>query len=191
MTERLRFYPFGLSAQKRINNFLAEPERNDIQKDIIIEEPIKNIILRQVSFGYEKSKPILKKLDWQFQKGKVNHLTGENGSGKSTIMSLIMGLHQPKQGEIIINDKHKLSELNLIKWREKIAYAEHENLIENGLSTGQKQLTDLNQLFTNSENKEIFIFDEADNALDENNKKEFRQKIEKISKNKLVILISH
>jgi hypothetical protein len=63
MTERLRFYPFGLSAQKRINNFLAEPERNDIQKDIIIEEPIKNIILRQVSFGYEESKPILKKLD--------------------------------------------------------------------------------------------------------------------------------
>ncbi|CAI2189142.1 7624_t:CDS:2, partial [Funneliformis geosporum] len=115
MTERLRFYPFGLSAQKQINNFLAQPERNDIQKDIIIEEPIKNITLRQVSF-------------------------------------------------------------------EKIAYAEHENLIENGLSTGQKQLADLNQIFATSENKEIFIFDEADNALDENNKKEFWQKIEKISK---------
>ena len=36
-----------------------------------------------------------------------------------------------------------------------------------------------------------FIFDEADNALDENNQKKFRQKIEKISKKKLVILISH
>jgi len=63
--------------------------------------------------------------------------------------------------------------------------------VENGLSTGQKQLTDLNDLFANSENKEIFIFDEADNALDENNKKEFRQKMEKISRKKLVILISH
>ena len=63
--------------------------------------------------------------------------------------------------------------------------------MENGLSTGQKQLADLNNLFANSENKEIFIFDEADNALDENNKKEFRQKIEKISKKKLVILVSH
>jgi len=37
----------------------------------------------------------------------------------------------------------------------------------------------------------VFIFDEADNALDENNKKEFREKITKISKKKLVILISH
>jgi ABC-type bacteriocin/lantibiotic exporter with double-glycine peptidase domain len=102
-----------------------------------------------------------------------------------------MGLYQPQKGKILVNNKYKLSELNLIKWREKIAYAEHENLIENGLSTGQKQLVDLSSLFANSEDKEIFIFDEADNALDENNKKEFRQKIEKISKKKLVILISH
>jgi len=43
----------------------------------------------------------------------------------------------------------------------------------------------------NSEKKEIFIFDEADNALDENNQKKFRRKIEKISKKKLVVLISH
>jgi len=59
------------------------------------------------------------------------------------------------------------------------------------LSTGQKQLVDLDNLLANSEKKEIFIFDEADNALDENNQKKFRQKIEKISKKKLVILISH
>jgi len=43
----------------------------------------------------------------------------------------------------------------------------------------------------NSEKKEVFIFDEADNALDENNQKKFRQRIEKISKKKMVILITH
>ena len=59
------------------------------------------------------------------------------------------------------------------------------------MSTGQKQLADLNLLFAQSEKKEVFIFDEADNALDENNKKEFRQKVEIISKKKLVILITH
>jgi ABC-type bacteriocin/lantibiotic exporter with double-glycine peptidase domain len=64
-------------------------------------------------------------------------------------------------------------------------------LVENDLSTGQKQLADLNSLFTKSQKKEIFIFDEADNALDESNRQEFRQKVEKISKKKLVILISH
>ena len=102
-----------------------------------------------------------------------------------------MGLYQPSEGEIKINDKYKVSEINLMEWREKIAYAEHESLFENGLSTGQKQLADLNTLFASSENKEVFIFDEADNALDEKNKNEFRQRIEKISQEKLVILISH
>ncbi|CAG8464015.1 1071_t:CDS:10 [Ambispora leptoticha] len=142
--DRLKDYPYYFSAQKRLNWLLNQPERNDVQKDVLISEPIKAINLKK--------------------RGKVNYLTGENGFGKSTIISLVM---------------------------EKIAYAEHENLVENGLSTGQKQLTDLNNLFTNSEGKEIFIFDEADNALDENNKKEFREKIEGISKKKLVILIRY
>lgn len=190
-TERLRDYPAGLAAQKRINNFLALPERDDIQKNILITETITEIELKKVSFAYEKNNLVLKNSNWQFKKGKVNHLTGGNGTGKSTIISLIMGLYQPDEGKIIVNSKYKLDEINLIKWREKIAYAEHENLTKNGLSTGQKQLVDLNNLFANSENKEIFIFDEADNALDEENKKDFRQRIEKISQEKLVILISH
>ncbi|KLL04902.1 MAG: ABC transporter, ATP-binding protein [Mycoplasmataceae bacterium RV_VA103A] len=191
MAERLRFYPFGLSAQKQINDFLAEPERDDIQKNIIVPEPVESITFQKVSFSYQKNKPVLKKLDWEFRRGQVNHLSGENGFGKSTIISLIMGLYQTNQGKILINNKYKLNEINLIAWRKKIAYAEHENLVENGLSTGQKQLKDLDLLLTTSENKEIFIFDEADNALDEKNKKEFRQKIEKISKKRLVILINH
>ncbi|CFW92755.1 putative Xenobiotic-transporting ATPase [endosymbiont DhMRE of Dentiscutata heterogama] len=191
MAERLRIYPFGLSAQKQINDFLAEPERDDIQKNVLVSEPVENITLQKVSFAYQKSKSVLKKVDWEFRRGQVNHLTGENGFGKSTIISLIMGLYQPNQGQILINNKYKLNEINLIAWRKKIAYAEHENLVENGLSTGQKQRADLNSLLATSENKEIFIFDEADNALDEKNKKEFRQKIEKISKKKLVILINH
>ena len=191
MSERLKDYPYGLSAQKQINDFLQLPERDDIQKNVLILEPVENIILKKVSFNYEENKPVLKELDREFKVGKVNHLTGENASGKSTIISLIMGLYQPNEGEILINNKYKVSEINLIEWRKKIAYAEHNNLIENSLSTGQKQLADLDKLFENSKNKEVFIFDEADNALDENNKKEFRQKIEKISKNKLVILISH
>jgi ABC-type bacteriocin/lantibiotic exporter with double-glycine peptidase domain len=115
MTERLRFYPFGLSAQKQINNFLAQPERNDLQKNVLVEEPVEKITLKKVSFSYQENKPVLKKLVQSFQKGKVNYLMGENGSGKSTIINLIMGLYQPNEGEIVINNKYKLDEINLIK----------------------------------------------------------------------------
>jgi len=40
-------------------------------------------------------------------------LTGGNGTGKSTIISLIMGLYQPDEGKIIVNNKYKLDEINL------------------------------------------------------------------------------
>ena len=49
MIERLKDYPYGLSAQKQINNFLAQPERNDIQKNILISEPISTINLKKIS----------------------------------------------------------------------------------------------------------------------------------------------
>ncbi|CAG8472864.1 20128_t:CDS:2 [Cetraspora pellucida] len=134
MVERLRDYPYYFSAVQRINQFLAQPERDDIQKNLLIPERITSITFQQ--------------------QGKVNRLAGENGSGKSTRILLALGL----------------------------------NLITNGLSTGQKQLADLNNLFTASVDKEVFIFDEADNALDTNHRQEFRKKITTLSKKKLVIL---
>jgi ABC-type multidrug transport system fused ATPase/permease subunit len=115
MIERLRGYPYYFSSKKRLNNFLLLPERDDTQKNVLILEPVENITLKKVSFGYNKDKPVLKKIDWEFRKGKVNYLTGENGFGKSTIISLIMGLYQPQEGKILINNKYKTSEINLIK----------------------------------------------------------------------------
>jgi ABC-type bacteriocin/lantibiotic exporter with double-glycine peptidase domain len=49
----------------------------------------------------------------------------------------------------------------------------------------------LNNLFENSENKEVFIFDEADNSLDKKNQQEFRQRVKKLAQKKVVILVSH
>jgi ABC-type multidrug transport system ATPase subunit len=37
----------------------------------------------------------------------------------------------------------------------------------------------------------VLIFDEADNSLDEKNRQEFRKKIEKLSRDKLIILVGH
>ena len=71
-----------------------------------------------------------------------------------------------------------------------MAYCSHDNLVEKG-STGQKQLININQVLTQKQTARIFLFDEADNALDQENKKVFREKINRISKKKIIILISH
>jgi ABC-type bacteriocin/lantibiotic exporter with double-glycine peptidase domain len=115
MIERLRNYTYYFSAKKRLNDFLAQEERNDIQKNIFITEPIETISLKNVDFAYQTDNPILNNYEAEFYKGKINYLKGENGSGKSTTINLIIGLYQPNRGEIIINNKHKLDEINLIK----------------------------------------------------------------------------
>ena len=71
-----------------------------------------------------------------------------------------------------------------------MAYCAHDTLIEEG-STGQKQLTNISQMLANKKDAQIFLFDEADNALDEDNQKEFREKVKELTKNKVVIYIKH
>jgi ABC-type siderophore export system fused ATPase/permease subunit len=116
MIERIRNYTYYFSAKKRLNDFLAQEERNDIQKNIFITEPIEVINLKNINFAYSTSNPaILNNYNAEFRKGSINYLKGENGSGKSTTINLLMGLYQPNQGEILINSKHKLREINLTK----------------------------------------------------------------------------
>lgn len=186
----LRKYPRYSSARKQINDFFNnQPERDDIQKNLIISEKIESLSLKGIVFSYKANKLVFNELDLNFQKGKINYLQAHNGFGKTTVVNLLFGLYQPSKGKILINDQYKLDEINLIKWRKKIAYAEHNNLVEVNLSTGQKQLLDLNQTLA-QKNKDVFIFDEADNSLDEAKKKKFQSSLEQLSKNKLVIFLS-
>jgi len=51
-------------------------------------------------------------------------------------------------------------------------------------------LADLNNLFSSSEKKEIFIFDEAENNLDKNNREIIHKKIKILGLKKLVIVMN-
>jgi ABC-type Mn2+/Zn2+ transport system ATPase subunit len=66
---------------------------------------IKTINFEKVSFKYQSSSEwILENYTHSFTKGEINHLFGENGIGKSTILYLILGLVKPHKGQIIIVD---------------------------------------------------------------------------------------
>lgn len=51
-------------------------------------------------------KQILSNLNLSFPKGKLTVVTGQNGSGKSTMLKLIMGLIQPFSGQIYFNGQN-------------------------------------------------------------------------------------
>lgn len=62
-----------------------------------------DIEFENVSFSYEKGKPVLKHLNLRIMAGESIALVGETGGGKSTIINLICRFYEPTGGKILID----------------------------------------------------------------------------------------
>ena len=86
----------------------------------------KKIVLKNVSFRYtEQSELILNNIDVDIQHGQRIGLIGATGSGKSTMIDVIMGLLPPTEGDLLVDGRkiNNESESNLIEsWRATIAH---------------------------------------------------------------------
>ncbi len=79
---------------------------------------MKVIELKNVSFKYDEEY-VVKNVSFSIEKGSYTTIIGHNGSGKSTIAKLIMGLLEKEKGQIFV-DGLELNLENLYKIREKI-----------------------------------------------------------------------
>lgn len=69
-------------------------------------EDFRELSFKNVSFKYPDSdKYVLDGVTFNIRKGETISLVGVNGSGKSTIIKLIIGIYQPSRGEILINGR--------------------------------------------------------------------------------------
>ncbi|MGH8800791.1 MAG: ABC transporter ATP-binding protein, partial [Casimicrobiaceae bacterium] len=78
--------------------------------------------LRNVSFGYDRSRMILRGIDMSVPRGKVVAIMGGSGCGKTTILRLIGGQLRPRRGEVLVDgrDVHRLDRDALFAMRRKI-----------------------------------------------------------------------
>jgi ABC-type sugar transport system ATPase subunit len=60
--------------------------------------------LRRLSKSFSHVK-VLNEVSLNFRRGEVHALMGENGAGKSTLMKIIMGIHAPDSGEVVVDGK--------------------------------------------------------------------------------------
>jgi ATP-binding cassette subfamily C protein len=84
---------------------------------------------RDVSFGYGE-KIIVKSANFTLPVGEVATLIGPSGAGKTTIADLLVGLHEPDSGQVLI-DGVPLTDIDLARWRGKIGYIPQENILFN------------------------------------------------------------
>ena len=78
------------------------------------------IAFENVSFAYEKNRPVIKDLAFQIEDGESVGLIGANGAGKSTVMKLLLGL-LPAEGKIMV-DELEVTKANLAAVRRKLGF---------------------------------------------------------------------
>lgn len=96
------------------------------------KEPLKSIEgtieFEDVFFEYEKDVPVLKGVSFKAEAGTTTALVGSSGSGKSTILSLVLNFIQPTEGVVSIDGKD-LQKVRLRDYRRQLGVVLQDNFL--------------------------------------------------------------
>jgi len=112
-------------------------------------QKINSIRLDNVSFKYGKQ-PVLTNFDLELKPGDMAALWGRSGSGKSTVVQLMLGFLQPQKGSVFFND-----DANTELYRNRISYVKqqpyfiHDTLAKNiTLDNANYNVQHMNEVIT-------------------------------------------
>lgn len=79
------------------------------------------IELRDVSFAYRAGEPVLNRMSFVAEPGKVTALVGPSGGGKSTVLALLLRFYEVSEGDILI-DGQEIASVSRKSLRQQTAY---------------------------------------------------------------------
>ena len=123
---------------------MMDKNNKNLKTDIIQKEQKINLIdtikLKNISYSYPGScELVLKDLSLTISRGAAVGFVGGSGAGKTTIIDLILGLLNPDQGDIIVDNKNIKN--NISGWQKNIGYIPQfiylaDNTIRNNIAFG-------------------------------------------------------
>lgn len=121
----------------------TEKEINKSRKNL--NEKITSIQFMNVYFQYGLRDPILKNISFDIKDGESIGIIGTSGSGKTTIIKLILDFYEATEGKIYINNTN-IKDITTSSIRKKIAYVSQndfwfQDTIFNNLTLGNRQAT--------------------------------------------------
>ena len=90
----------------------------------------KSIHIKNLVFGYDKVNKVLDNVSMEINKGSMVGIVGPSGSGKSSLVDLILGFYPQDKGRIEVDDT-ELQDLDLIRWRDLIGYIPQQPFLFN------------------------------------------------------------
>ena len=110
-------YKTALVSCDRIIKIFEIEEEKTTDRAIELEG---NIEFKNVGFEYKENVPVLKDVNFKLDKGKSIAFVGATGSGKSTIMNLILGFYENQKGDILL-DGQNIKTLSKASYRKQMA----------------------------------------------------------------------
>ncbi len=220
------------SLQSKINAAKKSADCNQGVLEAVLKEGVQ---FKNISFSYG-DQLIIDDLSLKIPATGFHVIFGPSGEGKTTLLDLMIGLHQPNSGEVLI-DGQSLTNIKMESWRHKIGYVPqdvllfHDSVInnvtlsdasitredviislktagalafveamENGLETivgergsklsgGQRQRIAIARAIV--ARPSLLILDEATSALDIETEKSLLKTVKLLSKETLVLAVSH
>ncbi len=156
-----------ISIEKLANEFEKSKLNSDNQKvKSSISDFDSSIEFQNVSFNYPNREKTLNDINLKISKNTIIGIKGETGSGKSTIIKLMMGLLKPESGKILIDGKElSITEDSL---RDKISYVPQnfyildDTILENIVFSEEKNKPDYKKI---SKATQLSQLDEVINSL--------------------------
>lgn len=90
--------------------------------------PIRQVTWRNINFSFEQDRPVLNGVHLTASAGTITAIVGATGVGKSTLMSLLLRLYDPDEGNVFVNDTN-LKDLSLTDLRSNVAIALQQNVL--------------------------------------------------------------
>jgi subfamily B ATP-binding cassette protein MsbA len=151
----------GIVAINSIKTLLQEPTEPDTGINVL-KNPHGFLEFKNISFNYPHSEQlVLKDISFSISPGQTIALVGKSGSGKSTIVSLLIRFYLPSLGQITI-DGNSIDEYTLISLRENISLVTQNvvlfnDTIANNIAYGRRDKVSMDEIIKAS--KAAFIHD--------------------------------
>ena len=120
----------AMASFRRIMNLRnTNPTINDGETELLKLE--NKISFENLNFEYVKNFPVLKNINIEIKKGKTTAIVGSTGSGKSTLIKLILRFYEKNSGKILFDD-HEIESLSLESIRNKIGLVSQDVFLFEG-----------------------------------------------------------